>query len=38
MLDEAKIEEAITLRHYGMAYKEYIERIPKWIGIPKSKK
>jgi protein-S-isoprenylcysteine O-methyltransferase Ste14 len=31
-------EEAITLKHYGKAYKEYRERTPKWIGIPKSKK
>ena len=28
-------EEAITLEHYGKAYKEYMERTPKWIGIPK---
>ena len=28
-------EEAITLEHYGKPYKEYIERTPKWIGIPK---
>jgi len=28
-------EEAITLEHYGQAYKEYIKRTPKWIGIPK---
>ena len=31
-------EEAMTLKHYGKAYKDYIERTPKWIGIPKSKK
>jgi protein-S-isoprenylcysteine O-methyltransferase Ste14 len=31
-------EEAITLGHYGKAYKEYMERTPRWIGIPKSKK
>jgi protein-S-isoprenylcysteine O-methyltransferase Ste14 len=31
-------EEAITLKHYGKTYKEYMERTPKWIGIPKSKK
>lgn len=30
-------EEAITLGQYGKAYKEYIKRTPKWIGIPKSK-
>ena len=28
-------EEEITLRHYGKPYKEYMERTPKWIGIPK---
>jgi len=28
-------EEAITLGHYGKAYKEYMTRTPKWIGIPK---
>jgi protein-S-isoprenylcysteine O-methyltransferase Ste14 len=31
-------EEAVTLGHYGKSYKEYMERTPKWIGIPKSKK
>ena len=31
-------EEAITLGHYGKAYKEYMKRTPKWIGIPKSEK
>jgi len=30
------LEEAITLGHYGTAYKEYMKRTPKWIGIPKS--
>ena len=30
-------EEAITLGHYGKAYKEYMNRTPKWIGLPKSK-
>jgi len=30
-------EEAVTLKHYGKAYKEYMERTPKWIGMPKSK-
>ena len=28
-------EEAITLEHYGKAYEEYMNRTPKWIGIPK---
>ena len=31
-------EEAVTLEHYGKAYKEYIKRTPKWLGIPKTKK
>ena len=31
-------EEAITLEHYGKAYKEYMAKTPKWIGIPKSEK
>jgi protein-S-isoprenylcysteine O-methyltransferase Ste14 len=28
-------EEAMTLDHYGKPYKDYMERTPKWIGIPK---
>jgi len=28
-------EEAITLGYYGKAYKEYMKRTPKWIGILK---
>ena len=31
------LEEAVTLKHYGKTYKEYIEKTPKWIGIPKSR-
>jgi len=31
-----KIEEACTLGHYGKAYREYKNRTPRWIGIPKS--
>ena len=31
-------EEAITLGNYGKPYKEYMEKTPKWIGIPKSDK
>jgi len=33
-----KIEEAFTLGHYGKAYREYMNRTPRWIGIPKSEK
>jgi protein-S-isoprenylcysteine O-methyltransferase Ste14 len=31
-----KIEEAQCLGHYGAAYKEYINRTPRWLGIPKA--
>jgi len=31
-------EERICLEMYGSAYREYMERTPKWIGMPKSKK
>jgi protein-S-isoprenylcysteine O-methyltransferase Ste14 len=30
-------EEAITLGHYGKTYKDYMEKTPKWIGLPRSK-
>ena len=33
-----KIEEAQCLGHYGIAYREYMDRTPRWIGIPRSKK
>ena len=33
-----KIEEAQCLGHYGAAYREYMNRTPRWIGIPKSEK
>lgn len=33
-----KIEEAQCLGHYGARYREYMNRTPRWIGIPKSKK
>ena len=33
-----KIEEAQCLGHYGAAYREYMDRTPRWIGIPKSDK
>lgn len=32
---EALIEERYCLDKYGNAYQEYIECIPRWIGIPK---
>ena len=31
-----KIEEAQCLGHYRAAYREYMNKIPRWIGIPKS--
>jgi protein-S-isoprenylcysteine O-methyltransferase Ste14 len=40
MLLMAKIvvyEEAICIGKYGNAYREYLNRTPRWIGIPKSK-
>ena len=33
-----KIEEAQCIGHYGNAYREYMNRTPRWIGIPKSAK
>jgi protein-S-isoprenylcysteine O-methyltransferase Ste14 len=33
-----KMEEAHCSGHYGNAYREYMNRTPRWIGIPKSEK
>ena len=33
-----KIEEAYTRGHYDTAYREYMNRTPRWIAIPKTKK
>jgi protein-S-isoprenylcysteine O-methyltransferase Ste14 len=33
-----KIEEAQCLGHYGAAYWEYMNRTPRWIRMPRSKK
>jgi len=33
-----KIEEAQCIGHYGKAYREYMNRTPRWIGTPKSEK
>jgi len=33
-----KVEEAECLGYYGDAYREYMNRTPRWIGIPKSKR
>jgi protein-S-isoprenylcysteine O-methyltransferase Ste14 len=32
-----KMEEAQCIGHYGNAYREYMNRTPRWIGISKSK-
>jgi len=34
----APVEEEYCLKKYGKIYQEYIERTPRWIGIPKSGK
>ena len=36
LLYQVKKEEAYCLYKYGDAYREYLNRIPRWIGIPKS--
>jgi protein-S-isoprenylcysteine O-methyltransferase Ste14 len=33
-----KVEEAQCLGHYGAAYREYMDRTPRWMGLPKSEK
>jgi protein-S-isoprenylcysteine O-methyltransferase Ste14 len=33
-----KVEEAQCLGHYGATYREYMNRTPRWAGIPKSEK
>jgi len=33
-----KAEERFLLEKYGNVYREYMNRTPKWIGIPKSRK
>jgi len=32
------MQERFLLEKYGTAYKEYMNRTPKWIGIPKTRK
>ena len=34
----AVTEERFCLKKFGNAYREYMERTPRWIGFPKSKK
>jgi len=31
-------EERFCLKKFGNAYREYMERTPRWIGIPKSER
>jgi protein-S-isoprenylcysteine O-methyltransferase Ste14 len=33
-----KDEERYCLERYGLAYREYMNRTPRWLGIPKSGK
>jgi protein-S-isoprenylcysteine O-methyltransferase Ste14 len=33
-----KLEEAECLGHFGAAYREYMNRTPRWLGKPKSEK
>ena len=33
---ESLVEERYCLERYGRAYREYINRTPRWIGVPKS--
>jgi len=32
---EARLEERYCLKRYGKAYREYLKKTPRWIGIPK---
>lgn len=38
MVASIDIEEAQCLGHYGRAYREYMDRTPRWIGIPEKRK
>ena len=33
-----EIEEAQCIGHYGNAYREYMDRTPRWIGMPRHRK
>jgi protein-S-isoprenylcysteine O-methyltransferase Ste14 len=35
---ESRVEERYCLEKYGEAYRRYMERTPRWFGIPKSRK
>jgi len=34
----AMAEERFCLKQFGTTYREYIDRTPRWIGIPKTVK
>ena len=38
ILPDEKTEERCCLERYGDAYREYMNRTPRWIGIPKTEK
>jgi len=31
-----RVEEAECIRHYGDAYRKYMENTPRWLGMPGS--
>jgi len=33
---EARLEERYCLKRYGKAYREYLKKTPRWVGILKS--
>jgi protein-S-isoprenylcysteine O-methyltransferase Ste14 len=38
LLIAVPVEERYCLQKYGKEYQEYMERTPRWMGVPKSKK
>ena len=36
VINQIKVEERGVLETYGEAYREYLQKTPRWIGIPKS--
>jgi len=38
LLRMVEAEERHCLKHYGEAYREYIDQTPRWLGLPKSRK
>ena len=35
---ESRVEERYCLERYNKDYREYINRTPRWLGLPKSEK